>query len=313
MLGALAVPVVGFGAAVLIFLQDPVDNGLALQRMAVEGAGLVPTTVTGPRGELTCFDGGTGPTWVFVHGYGDQAAGWSQAVLPLAADHRILLPDMAGHGDSLPTTGPLGIDDLVDGVVAVLDGLCPDEPVVLIGNSMGGWVSMKVALAHPDRVSRLVLVNSAGLAHRLDRELILPTTREGMQAKAQAVMGDAAPELPGFMLDALIAQHASPILDAIWTSITLDDYVDDDLAGLTVPADLLWGLGDPFFDQAYAEELAAAIPASRLTLLPGCAHAPQVACPETFRNALVDVLSQPPPEPRPVVPEAQVPAEISPG
>jgi glycerol-3-phosphate dehydrogenase len=118
--------------------------------------------------------GGAGPTMVLVHGLGGSAINWLSVAPLLAERHRVVALDLAGFGRTPPIDGLLGVAghrELLDRFL----GVVADGPAVLVGNSMGGLVTMMEAAAAPARVSGLVLVapvqpNPRG--GRIDREVL---------------------------------------------------------------------------------------------------------------------------------------------
>ncbi|MDN3029108.1 alpha/beta fold hydrolase [Streptomyces sp. S.PB5] len=97
---------------------------------------------------------------VFVHGWTANRHRWDHQVEHFAKKRRVVRLDLRGHGDS--TGAGVGtIAELAEDVLALLDHL-EIERCVLVGHSMGGMIAQTIALAHPDRVARMVLVNSIG-------------------------------------------------------------------------------------------------------------------------------------------------------
>ncbi len=176
---------------------------------------------------------------------------------------KLILPDLAGHGDSEPKDGPLGLADAVAGLAAVLDAEKTGPDLVLAGNSMGGWVALTYALEHPGRVSRLVLVNSTGIAGSptdYGKVSLLPKNREEALGLITALgLGDAPPPA-GFVLDDLVEKIAEGPTPRMVAGIKPTDFLDARLAGLTAPADILWGTGDRLLLPSYRDKLMAAIP-----------------------------------------------------
>lgn len=285
----------------------------ALARWELERAGLEEVTVDGPRGALTYYRNGDvtaeadGPPVVLVHGLGHDAGTWGAVATGLARDHRLLVPDLPGHGESGPEDGPLSLRDEVEGLAAVIDRETRSgETVVLVGNSMGGWVSLLYAHEHPRRVERLVLVSSAGYYTDLEGVSLTPTTREEARAMVTAVMGEAAAEqTPGFILDDIVDQVPSGPAPRLFESFQEADLMDEKLADIAVPVDVVWGDRDGLMPLSFARRFEADLPRARLHVLEGCAHAPQRACPDVFIDLLAEVLASdpppgsPPPPPRP--------------
>lgn len=258
------------------------------QGWSIDGAFGGPERVPSPSGDVAVWRAGSGgaPTYVLVHGFGDAAAGWTTVAIQLAEEHPVVLFDLPGHGRSDRPEQGYGIDDLVAGLDAVAATI--DGPIVLVGNSLGGWVCTRWALDHGERVQELVLVNSAGWTQELDRDVLLPTTREGMRRKNVAIMGEHAPDMPGVMLDGLISLHADPQLREFFDRYPQMTPLDGQLARVQAPVRLIWGAPDPFFPvQGYLDRIQAERPEAELFVLEGCGHAPQYGCAEQVIDALL--------------------------
>lgn len=107
--------------------------------------------------DLHVSDRGTGLPVVFSHGVGDDTTGWEGAASVLADRYRIVLWDQPGHGQSPKLT-----DESAYGARVAYEGLCqvadPFERVVLVGHSLGGYLSTRYTIDHPAKVAALVLV-----------------------------------------------------------------------------------------------------------------------------------------------------------
>ena len=82
-----------------------------------------------------------------LHGVNDHAGTWFSVAPALAQQYRVILPDLPGHGESLPRSGPLAISMVVDRIASTM----PDEPFTLLGTSPGGWIAMLYTLRPPER------------------------------------------------------------------------------------------------------------------------------------------------------------------
>lgn len=304
-------------AAGAYFYANPVGIGVYLARQGLVRAGLEKRQIDGPAGKLTYFrskggqdgDGQGGPApLVLIHGVGNQAASWVKVAGDLSLSRRLILPDLAGHGQSGPTEGPIRMADLVAGLGAVLDAEKVGDDAVLVGNSMGGWVAMRYALANPGRVARLVLVDSSGIYGDLGGITLLPKTREEAAALLRAIGAEGEPIPAGFVLDDLIEKIGEGATPRVVAGLVAEDFLEKDLARLETPADLLWGAEDKLLPLAYARRLEAMIPRARLTELPGVGHVPQQQNPSLFVAKLKEILAEGPPAPRPA-PEPAAPVE----
>ncbi|MFE0450009.1 alpha/beta fold hydrolase [Streptomyces sp. NPDC058914] len=135
-----------------------------MPQLEVDGAALRYDD-EGPR------DGGGVPL-VFVHGWTANRHRWDHPVAHFSERRRVIRLDLRGHGES-GGAGVKTIDDLAKDVLALLDHL-GIERCVLVGHSMGGMIAQTIALAQPERVERMVLVNSIGrMAYSRGRGLLM--------------------------------------------------------------------------------------------------------------------------------------------
>lgn len=285
-------------AAGAYFYANPIGISVQLARGGLEKAGLEHKEIQGPRGRLSYFAGKEGPPLVMIHGVGNQAGTWVKVAGDLSLSRKLILPDLAGHGDSDPKDGPLTLADAVAGLAAVLDAEKTGPDAVLVGNSMGGWVALTYALEHPERVSRLVLVNAtgvAGAAADYGKVSLLPKNREEALALVTALGLGNSPPPAGFVLDDLVEKIAEGPTPRMVAGIKPTDFLDARLAGLLTPVDLLWGTEDKLLLPSYREKLMAAIPRIRLRELAGVGHVPQQQDAKAFVTALLEVLASEPP------------------
>src|SRR5207247_2437827 len=108
-------------------------------------------------------EAGSGPVVILLHGLGGDASNWAQTIGPLAEKYRVIAPDQIGFGRSDKPFLSYRVGTLVD----FLEGFYKEikiERASLVGNSLGGWTAAAFTLAHPEKVDRLVLVDSAGFA-----------------------------------------------------------------------------------------------------------------------------------------------------
>lgn len=274
----------------------------ARQALADAGFERIETEVEGRR--LVAFRGGSGPPLVLLHGAGQQAGAWVAVAPGLAADYTVHVLDLPGHGESEPLEGPLPMATIVAGLEGYVEGL--PEPAVLVGNSMGAWLATLEAHRHPDRVSRIVLVNGGALLNIPAEGLtLMPADREAARRVMAALRDPSSPELPDAVLDDIVRRsNSGPIARMMGDSAGLMAHLlEGRLHEVTVPVDLLWGTSDRLVPVDYAIRMEGQLPRARLTRLDGCGHIPSAECPERFLAALRAVLAESPPEAGPEVVE----------
>jgi len=106
---------------------------------------------------------GRGTPVLLVHGLGNSSLVWRQVMLGLARRHLVVAPDLPGFGHSSPTRRRPLLAAYTDFLVELIERVAPEVPVAIAGNSVGGAVALRLALTHPTLVSRLVLVDPAGV------------------------------------------------------------------------------------------------------------------------------------------------------
>ncbi len=243
-----------------------------------------------------------GPTVVLLHGFAANKNHWVRFVPHLPDSLRVVALDMPGHGES--TFDPAATYDvatLVDGMVAALDEIGVGR-FHLAGNSLGGLVATRLALAHPERVTTLFLLDPAGVVPPEPSPLrealaegenpLIPTTSAGYDSLT-ALAFNHPPDLPWPAGEVLAREYAdrAPQNQKIWRDINNPpDIVTDDLPRLAMPVFLLFGADDRIIDPSSARVWAERVPELRVVLLPDIGHAPMLEAPRTTARFYLDVL-----------------------
>lgn len=232
------------------------------------------------------------PALVFVHGIGGSSSSWQSVIGAFAETHRVVALDLPGHGQSdVPdaATADYSVAGLAAAVSAALAALGLTR-VTLVGHSLGGAVAMAVALAEPDAVERLVLVDSAGFGEEISGDLLALLADVPSEAGSRALLGLFF-EDPRLVLDAGVAEHHGALSrpgahDAV-QAIAADAFPGGRQAAarpgdLTQPVLVIWGGRDRVVPAAHADAARTAIADVRVAVLPDSGHAPQVEDPEAF-------------------------------
>ena len=111
-------------------------------------------------------DSGSGPVLLFIHGLLGSQRQWAHLVDRLDDDHRVIVPDLFGHGESAKPMGDYSLGAHAATLRDLLDRL-GIERVTLVGHSLGGGIAMVFSYLFPERVDRLVLVASGGLGREV--------------------------------------------------------------------------------------------------------------------------------------------------
>jgi pimeloyl-ACP methyl ester carboxylesterase len=247
-------------------------------------------------------EAGSGPDVILLHGLGADRSAWAATVPALAAKYHVYVPDQVGFGQS----DKPAIDYRVGTLVDFLDAFCKKVGIAkasLVGNSMGGWVAMDFALAHPEKVNRLVLVDSAGYSSKrmggqpLTREMLQglnPSTVAGEKQLMALVFHNKIYSSDQFAEQAFtthLRKNDSYTIDRFIDSILRgEDVVDGRLGAIKAPTLIVWGRDDALVPLAAGKALAEDIPGAASVILDGCGHVPQVECAAPFNAALLKYL-----------------------
>jgi len=273
---------------------------LAVEEHNIEVAGL-------PARYLTA---GTGPSLVLLHGAGDNALDWRWVMPHLAATHRVYAPDLPGSPDSARPAADYSPAFFERFVAGFLDTLGV-ERAVMVGNSLGGLISLRLALSEPARVTALVLVDSAGLGRAVNPaftsvnvfgpfETAIPFWRTPVGAYQRAWGRTALlfAHPPGSVPREWLAEQCRlalwpGYLEAHLTALRAlvgpfgqREVLVDRLPSLKIPTLVVWGARDRVFPESHAREAIAHLPEGSLALIPECGHMPHVEYPDRFLVAL---------------------------
>jgi pimeloyl-ACP methyl ester carboxylesterase len=260
---------------------------------------------------------GTGPAVLLVHGMAGSSRTWKD-VMPRLAEHcDVIAPDLPGHGESDAARG----DYSLGGMAALLRdllGALDVERVTVVGQSFGGGVAMQLAYQHPELVERLVLVCSGGLGREVSwmlRALTLPgaeyvapvifpefvkrlgdgvsrtVERFGVRAPRLAETWSAYASLTDPVHRTAFLRTLRAVIEVGGQAVSANDRL---YLASAMPTLIVWGDADPIIPVSHAYAAHEAIPGSRLEILPGVGHFPQVEEPERVTRLLLEFLQTPP-------------------
>lgn len=235
--------------------------------------------------------GGDGPAILWSHGFLMDHTMFSPQIEALAGRYRCVSWDERGFG-ATPATGPFTYWDSADDAVALLDHL-GIERAVFAGMSQGGFLSLRAALAHPDRVRALILIDTqAGLE---DPETI--ESYRGMVAHwlSDEPLGEVGALVAGLILgDEQLSAEWIPIWEARRATFTqypadclLDrDDISDRIGEISAPTLVIHGDADLAIPLEIGRSLAESIPGAELVAMPGGSHASNLTNPEECTAAI---------------------------
>ncbi|MGH2445481.1 MAG: alpha/beta fold hydrolase [Candidatus Limnocylindria bacterium] len=174
---------------------------------------------------------GTGRPMILLHG-GLASGEMFGPILPdLARNHRVIAPDLQGHGRTADIDRPIDIRLMADDVAALIDHLGLDRPD-LVGYSLGGGVAFLTASTYPDRVGRLVMASA-----NIRRDAI-PAEMLAQQGQVGAAAVESMKEAPMYQLYNAVAPHPEDfgrLLDKIGESMSKDFDFSEEMRGLQMP------------------------------------------------------------------------------
>jgi pimeloyl-ACP methyl ester carboxylesterase len=264
---------------------------------------------------LSYVDSGAGEAVLFVHGLLGSHTSWAHLIDRLDDRHRVIVPDLFGHGASANTNGDYSLATHAATLRDLIDRLGIDR-VTLVGHSLGGGISLEFCYLFPERVERLVLVGSGGLGREVNpalravtlpgAEWVLPALASGWVRGRVETIGrtmaragwrashDMRAAWEGFarLSDAesrrAFLTTTRAVMDPRGQSVTARDYLPD-LAGL--PVLVIWGTDDMVIPSRHAIHAKEAIPGCRVELFDGAGHFPHLDDPERFADVLRDFIA----------------------
>lgn len=220
------------------------------------------------------LDGGTGSPMVLLHGPGEHAAKWMEVFPKLVASHRVIAPDLPGHGESVVTGGPLTSERVLQWLDELIDRTCSSPPV-LVGQVVGGAIAMRHVIRQGRPVSRLVLVDTLGLAPfqpapefagALHAFLAEQNDRTFTDLWRQCAfdldalrerMGGLWPAFASYTLERARSPEVQAAQQALLEQFGFAPISPDEVARIAVPTSLVWGRHDLATSLAVAEAASA--------------------------------------------------------
>ena len=276
----------------------------AIQRFHVHTA-----SVNGHR--IAYLDEGQGPPLILLHGYGGSMWQWEYQQ-PLTAKFRVITPDLIGSGLSDKPDIDYHPSALIETVRGLMDTLGLPT-ATLIGNSMGGGVAIGMALTYPERVQRLVLIDT--LPDHVRERLVSPLMQRAVNTRVPAWLARFGASLFGSrtmkaVLKEVVYDHSliTPLVldrsnrnrqreDMVGPLLSLRDSLPlweqqfaPRLTEIRQSTLILWGEQDRLFPPQVGRDLQGMIPQSRLIVIPEAGHIPQWEQPQAVNRHIMEFL-----------------------
>jgi pimeloyl-ACP methyl ester carboxylesterase len=287
------------GCNVIRWKQQRLENQL-------HGLQMAQSTRTIGDAQIAYWDGGRLGTAhrpvLLIHGFGGSALWtWTPQAADLATDRRVVMPDLLWFGGSQSSGSDFSIDRQVKAIEGLLSALEIKE-VDVVGISYGGLVANELASAHPERVGKLVLVDSPGRLYTVDdrtallkrfetddfNQVLLPSSGDDVTRLLKLAYAHP-PWIPGFALDQTVEamfkvhrEEQARLLDALWAELAEGRVRTGEVRAPTL---VIWGREDPLFPLPIGERVAAALKA-KLEIIDDAKHFPNAEHPEQFNRAV---------------------------
>ena len=245
--------------------------------------------------------GGRGRPLVLVHGLDGRAENWAGLMPALMRHgHRVYAIDLLGFGRSDRPDVDYSIALQAD----VLNQFFDSQNLAradLGGWSMGGWVALKFALDHPERVRRIFVADSAGINFKLPFDPV--AFPAGDRGPGAATAGFADPQgsvIPRFVARDVV-RRVGPmrwvVQRAMTSMMAKGDLLDGKLGAIRVPVLIVWGKQDALIPLLCGEEMHRQIPHSLLAIFDGCGHLAPAECSGRVLPEILQFLEAEPPLP----------------
>lgn len=273
----------------------------------------IPVKTVPVNGQTMAYlDVGQGEPVILIHGFGGSMWQWEHQQHPLSAHVRVITPDLIGSGLSDKPEIAYSPDEMMAFFTTFMDALQLKQ-AVLVGNSMGAGLAIGMALAHPDRVSKLILID--GLPADVMGKLTSPSVRRALETRAPSwlvsfgnwlfgglmiesvlkeIVHDPAlltpaviersnrnRQRPGLIPPILTVRESLPLWEAGFAKR---------IGEISQPTLIIWGQEDRVFPVAVGEDLHHTIKGSIFVRIPKAGHIPQWEQPDPANRAMLEFL-----------------------
>ncbi|MGH9906289.1 MAG: alpha/beta fold hydrolase [Pyrinomonadaceae bacterium] len=252
--------------------------------------------------EIAFDDEGSGPSLVFLHGYPFNRSMWREQVEELAQRHRVIVPDLRGHGKSAVTPGVVTMEEMAGDVAALLESLQVSRATIA-GLSMGGYVALAFYRLFPLQVRSLILADTRAQGDteegKKNREQHAEKAlREGMEGIADALLPKLLtpetvakrPNIVKRVREMIVGADPEGAAAALRGMARRLDHTSL-LSRIIAPTLILVGREDALTPVADSELMHREIGGSRIQVVEGAGHVSNIEKPEKFNAAITEFLS----------------------
>ena len=288
----------------LAFYKRPVWTARQFTHLQLFFSRVQSNYVLTPEGRVHYYEAesrvpGGGLPLVLVHGLADRDESWAPMLRRLKrAGFHVYAPDLLGYGRSpQPENGDYSVGGEEKFVYDFIQALGLQK-TSLGGWSMGGWITLQLAIDHPELIDRVVVYDSAGLIYSPAYSWSIFHPAEGSDVQQLFSLMEPEAELlrPFLRRDLLRSlQEKQPVVDRnLQGMLSGKELLDSRLGGLSEPLLILWGSEDRLLPVALGERMHALDPKSELDILEGCGHLAPKVCSSRAAAATADFLKSNP-------------------
>jgi pimeloyl-ACP methyl ester carboxylesterase len=242
------------------------------------------------------------PAVILLHGLGGDMSNWAMTIPALSGKYHVYVPDQIGFGKSDKPVTNYRVAMLVEFLDVFCKKLGVQKPTI-VGNSLGGWTAAAFAIAHPENVDKIVLVDAAGYTSKrwggpeMTKEALAalnPSTTEGFKRLFGVILYNKAMLTDQFVETALTNKlkrgDGYTINSFIESILRGEDFLDGKTKEIKAPTLVIWGKNDGLTLLGMGKAFAEDIPGAQLVVIDNCGHVPQMEKPAEFNSALLKFL-----------------------
>lgn len=263
---------------------------------------------------MAYLDSGKGTPVILIHGFGGSMWHWEHQYLPFAQMHRVLIPDLIGSGLSDKPEASYSPEQVLKYFLAFMDRL-EIKQASLIGNSMGAGLAMAMALDHPDRVERLVLIS--GFPAQVESSVALPQLQQLLQYRPPLWLASMGNQMAGRgsterflkkivyqpeLISPTVIERSfqnrqrggllSPLYSILEHMNSWDENYGQRISYISHPTLILWGAHDPIFPLEVGKQVQHLLPHAEWYNIPEAGHLPQWEQPAMVNPIILSFLEK---------------------
>ncbi len=247
---------------------------------------------------------GTGSPVVFLHGYPLNRSLWDNQVAAMKGRHQVILVDLPGFGSSLPISSEQFPDmaAFASDVRQSLSASSVDDPIVMVGLSMGGYIALEFWRQFPEQLRGLVFCHTKSSADTPEAKqnrvktaatAVSKGTSEAVAPMLEKLLSECSrmndPALDGWLREVMFSVPPKTIEASLLAMANRDDF-DDRLSQITTPSLVIAGTDDEIATTETMQKMSRGLPNSRFEVIHDAAHLSPKEQPDDFNDLLLEFL-----------------------